>query len=142
MYNITIDNYLRLCYNVDNKGKEIPPMKDFFKDTNTRPFAITITILLIILLGFCIWFVLDGETKNAVGRKPDYYALATMVCAIDRDTDVVTCEDYNGNLWEFYGVEDWQVGDNANLLMDTMDTERIYDDEICGATYGGWVLDK
>ena len=117
-------------------------MKDFFKDTNTRPFAITITILLVILLGFCVWFVLDGETKDAVERKPDYYALATTVCAIDRDTDVVTCEDYNGNLWEFYGVEDWQVGDNANLLMDSMDTERIYDDEICGATYGGWILDK
>ena len=117
-------------------------MTNFFKDTNTRPFAIVITILLVVLLGFCVWFVLDGEPKDAVERKPDYYALATTVNAIDRDTDVVTCEDYTGNLWEFYGVEDWQVGDNANLLMDTMGTESIYDDEVCGATYGGWVLDK
>jgi len=117
-------------------------MKDFFKDSNTRPFAITITILLVILLGFCVWFVLDGTPKGTEARKPDYYALATTVHHIDNDTDVVTCEDYNGNLWEFYGVEDWQVGDNANLLMDTMDTTSIYDDEICGATYGGWVLDK
>ena len=117
-------------------------MKDFFKDTNTRPFAITITILLVILLGFCVWFVLDSETKDAVERRPDYYALATVVTAIDRDADVVTCEDSTGNLWEFYGVEDWQEGDNANLLMDSMDTERIYDDEICGVTYGAWTLSK
>ncbi len=117
-------------------------MKDFFKDTNTRPFAIAITILLVILLACAVWFMLDGKPKAIEERKPDYYALATTVNAIDRDTDVVTCEDYNGNLWEFYGVEDWQVGDNANLLMDTMGTERIYDDEICGATYGAWTLTK
>ena len=115
---------------------------NFFKDTNTRPFAITITILLVITLACAVWFILDGKPKAVVERKPDYYALATTVNAIDRDTDVVTCEDYNGNLWEFYGVEDWQVGDNANLLMDTMGTERIYDDEICGATYGAWMLTK
>ena len=117
-------------------------MKDFFKDSNTRPFAITITILLVILLGFCVWFVCMGEPKEAVERKPDYYALATTVCAIDRDTDVVMCEDYNGNLWEFYGVEDWDVGDCVNLLMNDSGTESIYDDEIIGATYGAWVLSK
>ena len=115
---------------------------NFFKDTNTRPFAITITILMVILLSFCTWFILDGETKDAVERKPDYYALATVVTTIDRDTDVVTCEDSTGNLWEFYGVEDWQEGDNANLLMDSMGTERIYDDEVCGVTYGAWTLTK
>ena len=117
-------------------------MKDLFKDTNTRPFAISITILLVILLAFCVWFILDGEPKTTEERKPDYYALATKVNTIDRNTDVVTCEDSAGNLWEFYGVGDWQVGDNANLLMDTMGTERIYDDEICGATYGAWTLTK
>lgn len=117
-------------------------MKDFFKDSNTRPFAIVIAILLVTVIAFAIWFICMGEPKDAIERKPDYYALATVVTAIDRDTDVVTCEDSNGNLWEFYGVEDWQEGDNANLLMDSMDTERIYDDEICGVTYGAWTLTK
>lgn len=117
-------------------------MKDFFKDRNMQSFTFVIAILLVAVIAFSVWFICMGEPKDAVERKPDYYALATTVCAINRDTDVVTCEDYNGNLWEFYGVGDWQVGDNANLLMDTMDTELIYDDEICGATYGAWILTK
>lgn len=117
-------------------------MINFFKDSNTKPFAIAIIVLLAMLISFAVWFVATSTPADAVERKPDYYALTTVVTAIDRDTDVVTCEDYNGNLWKFYGVEDWQVGDNANLLMDTMGTERIYDDEICGATYGAWTLTK
>lgn len=117
-------------------------MINFYKDSNTKPFAITITVLAVLLIAAAVWFVAMGQPADAVERKPDYYALATVVTTIDRNTNVVTCKDYNGNLWEFYGVEDWQVGDNANLLMDTMDTERIYDDEICGATYGAWTLTK
>ena len=117
-------------------------MKNFFKDRNMESFAFVIAILLVTVIALSVWFICMGEPKDAIERKPDYYALATVVTAIDRDTDVVTCEDGRGNLWEFQGVEDWQVGDTANLLMDSMDTECIYDDEICGATYGAWILEK
>lgn len=117
-------------------------MTNFYKDSNTKPFAIAITVLFILLIGFVVWFICMGKPADADPAAHDYYALATTVCAIDRDADVVVCEDYNGNVWEFYGAEDWEVGDNANLLMDTMGTTTIYDDAIAGATYGGWVLNK
>ena len=116
-------------------------MKYYFKDSNTRPLAITIVALLIILVACLVWFVVSGDAQEKEQPR-DYYALATVVCAIDKSDDRVTCEDSTGNLWDFYGVEDWHVGDNANLLMDGQHTESIYDDEICGATYGAWVLSK
>lgn len=111
-------------------------MKDFFKDKDTRPFAITIVILLAAFLACCVWFILCGESA----AKPHYYALATVVIDIDATEDAVICEDSTGNIWAFYGVEDWQVGDNANLLMHDNGTKNIYDDVICGATYANWDL--
>ena len=63
------------------------------------------------------------------------YANLTTVVELDRDADVVTCEDYNGNLWEFYGVEDWEIGDLCNLVMFDCGTAEITDDVIVRATY-------
>ena len=63
------------------------------------------------------------------------YANLTKIIEIDRNTDVVICEDCNGNLWEFYGAEDWQVGDECNLVMFDCGTEEIADDVIIRETY-------
>lgn len=104
--------------------------------TNDKIFTIAMTLII-----FAILFIACSPTKETPATH-DYYALATTVCAVDREADVVVCEDYNGNVWEFYGAEDWEVGDNANLLMDSMNTATIYDDATVGATYGGWVLNK
>lgn len=114
-------------------------MKDLFKDRDTKPFMITIVILLAIFIGCCVWFICMGKSAN---EAPHYYALATVVTATDSTEDAVICEDSNGNVWAFYGVEDWQAGDNANLLMHDNGTKSIYDDVICGATYANWVLTK
>lgn len=87
------------------------------------------------------------EAKNAKNdtvylTNGDYYALTTKVVEIDREADIVTCEDYNGNLWKFYGVEDWEVNDCASLLMDSNGTKKIYDDVVKGARYSAWELEK
>mgnify|MGYP006916172026 CR=1 FL=1 len=74
--------------------------------------------------------------------KGECYALATVVVEIDRDNDTVICEDSNGNLWEFYGCEDWQEGDCASLLMNSKGTPSIYDDAIEGARYSAWTLTR
>lgn len=66
------------------------------------------------------------------------YALTTKVVALDEENDVVTCRDFNGNLWEFYGCEDWAIGDIASLLMNDSTTANIYDDEIINARYNGY----
>lgn len=113
-------------------------MMHFFKGSNTKPFAIAALVCLILLAAAIVWFVAMPAEENK--NESEFYALATIVCEVDRENDIVTCEDSNGNLWEFYGAEDWQEGDNANLLMDTCGTPSIYDDAIRGATYARWAL--
>lgn len=67
-----------------------------------------------------------------------YRARAAVVVDIDAAADVVTVEDGEGLLWEFYGVEDWEIGDVAALLMDDSGTpDYILDDAIISATYAG-----
>lgn len=70
--------------------------------------------------------------------KPTYYALTTIVVELDVENDVVTCKDFNGNLWEFEGCEDWTIGDIASLLMSDRGTEKIYDDTIISTRYNGY----
>lgn len=79
------------------------------------------------------------KSSDEVAKK--YYALTTVVEKVDYKKDTVTCIDFNGNLWEFYGVEDWQKDDIASLLMDNKGTPEIYDDVIVKSYYDGWLGD-
>lgn len=88
---------------------------------------VTLFILLTILCGVLAACYAPAKT----------YALTTEVVELDRENDVVVCEGFNGNLWEFYGCEDWQIGDIASLLMNDNGTDTIYDDEIITAHYNG-----
>ena len=67
--------------------------------------------------------------------RGNLYANLTKVVHVDRNTDVVTCEDFNGHIWKFCGAEDWQVGDECNLVMFDCGTEEIADDVIIRETY-------
>ena len=69
------------------------------------------------------------------------YSITTVVVEVNEQDNLVACEDCNGNIWTFYGVEDWQEGDFATLTMNTCGTVNIYDDEIVTARYSGNVED-
>lgn len=69
------------------------------------------------------------------------YGLTTVVVDVSKANDKVTCQDCNGNLWQFEGVEDWCVNDIATFIMDDMGTEEINDDEIVSVRYNGWFED-
>lgn len=51
--------------------------------------------------------------------------------------DAVTVETSTGNLFEFYGSEDWFVGDIASMIMDSCGTDVVTDDVIITAKYSG-----
>ena len=92
-------------------------------------------IVTIILLICTLFFV-------AAVRQPvaETYANTGRVMAVGTDTVIV--EDYSGNLWAFYGCEDWQEGDCVSLVMSDNATEEIYDDEILSVRYSGWTLGR
>lgn len=68
---------------------------------------------------------------------PDFYVLAAEVVDIDRENDLVYVADATGNMWSFYGVEDWQRGDIAALRMYNNGTSKVYDDKVVEARYSG-----
>ena len=108
-------------------------MKDLFT-------AIAIVLVMLLIFGAFGGIILWGQSFDKAGVNLGqgwYYPLTTRVVEVDEDADLVTCEDFNGNLWEFEGCEDWQEGDIASLLMNSKGTEKIFDDEILLAHYNG-----
>lgn len=51
--------------------------------------------------------------------------------------DTVSVETSTGNLFEFYGSEDWFVGDIVSMIMDSCGTTEITDDMIIAVKYSG-----
>lgn len=65
------------------------------------------------------------------------YPNAGKIESVNIPDDTVTICDESGNLWDFYGVEDWQEGDKVAMIMSDNRTEIIYDDEIVDVRYIG-----
>lgn len=65
------------------------------------------------------------------------YPKTARVTKLDYRTETVTVTDYNGNDWEFVGIEDYAYGDVVSMLMSDNGTESIYDDKIVMQRYGG-----
>ena len=97
--------------------------------------------ILIVLIG-CLLIALFCLISHPNDHTEDYYAMTAEVVNVSEARDIVTVEDYNGNLWEFYGAEDWHEKDCASLLMDSKGTDTIKDDEIIKVTFSAWDLKK
>lgn len=63
------------------------------------------------------------------------YYLFGRIAEFDYEKDIVTVETHDGNLWQFYGIEDWELGDRCLLLMYNNNTSVAEDDMIVRATY-------
>ena len=69
----------------------------------------------------------------------EFYPRCAVITEIDEINDLVVCEDFAGIIWEFYGIEDFDIGDLVAMLMWDCDTpDSIFDDEIIDAVYGGY----
>lgn len=101
--------------------------------------AITNVIIVIIMFLLVQAAYLKGErigTEKVLNRV---YPLSGIVTKIDQQKNCVIVTDATGNKWEFNGVEDWQEGDVAAMIMDDNKTEEIYDDKIIDIHYIGWI---
>lgn len=87
----------------------------------------------------------DGGAVGAVSvavtdspAAPAEYKRMTTVYSLDHADDAVIVVDSDGELWEFYGVEDWAVGDLCELTMiDAGKPGYKWDDEITRTVYKG-----
>lgn len=83
--------------------------------------------LLGIALGILMTTCVFGVVIN------NLYPRSAVVRSIQNDT--VYFEDSTGHLFTWRGAEDWEVGDNAAMLMDSRGTKYINDDEIIKVMY-------
>ncbi len=83
--------------------------------------AFVFVALIIILFSGC------GEEK--------YYPETGKVISVSGD--VVTVETCTGNLFEFYGSEDWMIGDCVSMILNSCGTPTVEDDEILKVKYSG-----
>ena len=81
---------------------------------------------------------LATSPAESPGLVKNYYPETMIVSNLDYESDLVTLTDANENTWTFTGCEDWMIGDFADLIMDDMGTENIYDDEIISIRYSGF----
>lgn len=78
-----------------------------------------------VIRAFIITFVLVCGIANA--KADNTYTINATV--VNVESDIVSCEDSNGDIWEFYS-EGYKVNDMLILVMDSNHTETIYDDMV------------
>lgn len=87
----------------------------------------------------CAAMILMAACSNKAEAKTvnrdNLYIMETRVIDFEEASDLVVAETETGNLYTFYGIEDWQLNDRCVLLMDDMGTENIEDDEIIRTFY-------
>ena len=72
-----------------------------------------------------------------------YYPLTAVVVDLDYNEDVLILEDGAELVWEFEGIEDFEIGDIVSLLMwDNNTPDSIYDDVILLVYYSGFSIDR
>lgn len=99
-----------------------------------------VTIIIVsMLLALCaVFFTLGLIVGQHNSHIKNYYGMTAEVVDISRPLDRVTIKDSNGNLWQFDGIEDYEVGDFCSCVMNDNNTELIFDDEIVSVQYAGY----
>lgn len=102
-----------------------------------RIAAETVVIAGVITAG--MYFIGHNQsTKGTVMLDSRYYPQAGWVSELNKSEDIVTVTWFNGNQFQFYGVEDWEQGDICAMIMDTNGTpNNMRDDSIVAVRYCG-----
>lgn len=99
---------------------------------NKKLFAIVGTAMAVLTGGFSS----EASVKNPVAQT---YPTAGVVVALDETIDLVTFSTASGILYEFYGIEDLEVGDIVAATMDDNGTpDNVLDDKVIDTKYAGW----
>ena len=95
--------------------------------------------LMFILVAFVIGAVFGILLGRETVETPKLYSMGGVIVETSYANDMVTFRDFNGNLWQFQGIEDFSVNDCVSVIMDSKKTPEIRDDEIISVRYDGWL---
>lgn len=72
------------------------------------------------------------------GMRHKHYAVIGTITALDHTRDIVTFTDNYGHMWDMYGCDDYDTGDQIAVVMSDHGTpDNRYDDVIISARYIG-----
>lgn len=90
---------------------------------------ILLMVLLAFLCGFVCGFLWETPVDYSAGNSADYMLYA-RVCHTDSETELVSCMDSDGDVWDFYGADGWPYGSRCVMAMNSMGTADKTDDVI------------
>ena len=93
-------------------------------------FAVVFAVILLVIFT-CV---------GVANAQAEEYPACGIVTKIDQENDIIYFTDFYGEVWSFYGIEDWAIGDIVAAIMEDMGTSSIYDDMIIKVQYAGWVI--
>jgi len=96
--------------------------KTFYTIINT--FVVIAFIMAVIITVSLIHPVTSPTDNNT------HYVTQAKIIGIDTTADTVQIEDSHGEIWEFFGAENFQKGNSVIMLMDDQSTSSVYDDTI------------
>lgn len=96
--------------------------KTFYTIINTC-IAIGFVIIFIVLISLI-------HQATLLTANNTHYITQAKAIGIDTASDTVQIEDSHGEVWEFFGVENFQKGNSVIVLMDDQTTLTVYDDTI------------
>ena len=110
--------------------------------------SIITLIIVLVIVNYAYINVTNGATKyndnnensnNTLDTKlvntDNLYILKTTIKEINDKSDIVTVITDNGNMYQFYGIEDWQINDKCLLIMDSKEVNNAKDDVIIKEIY-------
>lgn len=116
--NFAVDEKENLCYN-----KHV--LRDRKEGSKMKAMVVV-----------CLVVYLVGMTGNISGSL---YPRTAFISELDYEKDIVTVTDCVGYDWQFYGCEDWEIGDMVSMIMSDNGTpNNIKDDIIVDCQYGGY----
>ena len=86
--------------------------------------------------------MLNLSGAKATSKEVNVYPIVVVVSEVDRARDIVTFKTNNGVLFEWEGVEDFEVNDTCALMMCDMGTPEIKDDVILSICYSGFEVER
>lgn len=115
---------------------------------NIKSTVLSVITLLIVLfiVNYAYISISKGATNNNdnsnnnvsdanLVNTDNLYILKTSVMEVNDKSDVVTVITDLGEMYQFYGVDDWQINDKCLLIMDSKEINNPKDDVIIKGIY-------
>lgn len=126
---------------ISNKEREEFNMKkNNSEEIINRLKKIDLALIMILIITMLIGISAQAST---VDNHTSVYNTCMIITNTNYDENIVTCETSMGYIFQFYGIEDYFVGDIIICTMDDNGTPKsIIDDKIIDTKYSGFSMDE